>query len=246
MSRSETQHRRTISYMITIRKSSERGHFDHGWLNTYHTFSFAGYYDEKYVSFGALRVINEDRVQPGQGFSTHPHHDMEIITYVMDGALAHKDSMGNSSVIRTGEVQRMTAGTGITHSEYNHSATGLVHFFQIWIIPEEAGLTPAYQQALFPPEEKKGVLCLIASRDGHNGSLTIHRDVNLYSALLDTDQEIFYNIAAERSVWLQVVRGRVVCNDYVLTEGDGVAVSDEELLGIRGEESAEILLFDVD
>ena len=199
--------------MITVRKSSERGHFDHGWLNTYHTFSFAGYYDQKYMAFGALRVLNEDRVQPGQGFSTHPHHDMEIITCVMEGALEHKDSMGNGSVIRAGEVQRMTAGTGITHSEFNNSATGLVHFFQIWIIPEENGLTPAYEQALFSPEEKRGVLRLIASRDGRNGSLTIHRDVSLYSALLDSDEEIFYNIAAERLVWLQVVRGRLLLND---------------------------------
>ena len=232
--------------MITVRKSSERGHFDHGWLNTYHTFSFAGYYDQKYMAFGALRVLNEDRVQPGQGFSTHPHHDMEIITCVMEGALEHKDSMGNGSVIRAGEVQRMTAGTGITHSEFNNSATGLVHFFQIWIIPEENGLTPAYEQALFSPEEKRGVLRLIASRDGRNGSLTIHRDVNLYSALLDTDQEIFYNIAAERLVWLQVVRGRLLLNDYLLDEGDGAAVTDEELLSISAEESAEILLFDLD
>ena len=232
--------------MISIRKSSERGHFNHGWLNTYHTFSFADYYDDKHMGFGALRVINEDRVQPGEGFSTHPHRDMEIISYVIDGALAHKDSMGNGSVIRPGDVQRMTAGTGITHSEYNHSATESVHFLQIWIIPATQGLTPGYEQAFFSAEEKRGVLRLIASRDGRDGSVTIHRDVNLFSALLGAGEEIFYNAFPERRVWLQVVRGRVLFNDYLLEEGDGAAISDEELLSISGEEASEILLFDLD
>jgi hypothetical protein len=232
--------------MITIRKSSERGHIDHGWLNTYHTFSFADYYDDRFMGLGALRVINEDRVQPGKGFATHPHRDMEIISYVIDGSLEHKDSMGNGSVIRPGDVQRMTAGTGITHSEYNHSATESVHFLQIWVIPEDNGLTPGYEQIFFPDEEKRGRLRLIASRDGRDRSVTIHRDVNLYAALLDADQEIFFNIAAERRVWLQVVRGRVLFNDYLLEAGDGAAVSDEQILSIRGEETAEILLFDLD
>jgi hypothetical protein len=232
--------------MISIRKSSERGHVDHGWLNSYHTFSFADYYDDRHMGIGALRVINEDRVQPGQGFSTHPHRDMEILSYVIDGSLAHKDSMGNGSVIRPGDVQRMTAGTGITHSEYNHSATELVHFLQIWIIPEDNGLTPGYEQTFFPDEEKRGLLRLIASRDGRDRSVTIHRDVNVYAALLDADQEIVYTVVAERRVWLQVVRGRVLFNDYLLEEGDGAAVSDEQLLSIRGEEAAEILLFDLD
>ena len=232
--------------MITIRKSSERGHFDHGWLNTFHTFSFADYYDEKHMGFGGLRVINEDRVQPAQGFSTHPHRDMEIISYVLEGALEHKDSMGNGSVIRPGDVQRMTAGTGITHSEFNHSASELVHFLQIWIIPEQKSLTPSYEQTSFSLEEREGTLRLIASRDGRNGSVTIHRDVNLYTALLDADQEILYTIPAERRVWLQVVRGNVLFNDYLLEQGDGAAVSDEQLLSIKGETASEILLFDLD
>ncbi|MCX6180162.1 MAG: pirin family protein [Chlorobiales bacterium] len=232
--------------MISVRKSSERGHFDHGWLNTYHTFSFAGYYDEKHMGLGALRVINEDRVQPARGFPTHPHRDMEIITYVIEGALEHKDNMGNGSVIRPGDVQRMTAGTGITHSEYNNSATELVHFFQIWIIPETNGLTPGYEQTSFSSEEKQGVFRLIASRDGRDRSVTIHRDVNFYAALLDADQEIIYNVPPERRVWVQVVCGKVLFNDYLLEAGDGAAVSDEELLSISAEEAAEILLFDLD
>ena len=231
--------------MINIRKSSERGHVDHGWLNTYHTFSFAGYFNPRQMGFGALRVINEDRVQPGQGFPTHHHRDMEIISYVLEGALAHRDSMGNGSVIRPGEVQRMTAGTGITHSEYNHSTTELVHFFQIWIVPENEGLTPGYEQTFFPAEEKQGALRLIASSDGRNGSVTINRDVNLYAALLEAGEEISHQIPATRHAWLQVARGRVLVNGHLLEQGDGVAVSDEELLRIEGKEAAEVLLFDL-
>jgi quercetin 2,3-dioxygenase len=231
--------------MISIRKSSDRGHVDHGWLNTYHTFSFAGYYDPKQMGFGPLRVINEDRVQPGQGFPTHPHQDMEIVTYVLDGALAHRDSMGNSSVIRPGEVQRMTAGTGITHSEYNHSATERVHFFQIWILPEKNDLVPGYEQVFFPAEDKQGALRLVASRDGRNGSVTIHQDVNVYVALLEDSVEITHHIPPTRSAWLQVARGSVLLNGHVLEQGDGVAVSNEELLRIVGKESSEVLLFDL-
>lgn len=231
--------------MISVRKSSERGHFDHGWLNTYHTFSFAGYYDPEQMGFGALRVINEDRVQAGQGFGAHPHKDMEIITYVMEGALAHRDSMGNHSVIRPGEVQRMTAGTGITHSEFNHSRDELVHFFQIWITPDTRGLKPGYEQIFFPEEEKKGKLRLIASRDGRNGSVTINSDVKLYTALLEPGEELVHHPAVSHKAWLQVARGRVLLNDQVLDQGDGAAVSDEELLQIAGQEAAEVFLFDL-
>lgn len=231
--------------MISVRKSTERGHFNHGWLSTYHTFSFAGYYDPKQTGFGALRVINEDQVQPGQGFPTHPHQDMEIISYVLEGALAHRDSMGNSSVILPGEVQRMTAGTGITHSEYNHSTTELVHFLQIWVLPEARSLTSGYEQKFFPPQEKKGTLRLIASRDGRHGSVSINQDINLYAALLEAGGELRHHIPTARRTWLQVARGRVLVNDQPLEQGDGAAVSDEELLHIAAKESAEVLLFDL-
>lgn len=231
--------------MISIRKSSERGHFDHGWLNTYHTFSFAGYYDPEHMGLGALRVINEDRVQPGQGFGTHPHKDMEIITYVMEGALAHRDSMGNHSVIRPGEVQRMTAGAGITHSEFNHSQDELVHFFQIWITPDTKGLEPGYEQTFFPHEEKKGKLRLIASRDGRNGSVTINSDANLYTALLEPGEELDHRLGEGRRAWLQVASGKVLLNGQFLEQGDGASIHDEELLQIAAQEPAELFLFDL-
>ena len=231
--------------MISLRKSSERGHFDHGWLNTYHTFSFASYYDPKQMGFGALRVINEDRVQPGEGFGTHTHKDMEIITYVLEGALAHRDSMGNSSVIVPGEVQRMTAGTGIAHSEFNPSGNEVVHFFQIWILPEHKGLKPDYEQIAIPEEEKKGKLRLIASPDGRSGSVTINSDANVYIGSLEPGEEIVQRQAAHRKAWLQVARGKVLLNGHAMEQGDGAAVSDEELLRIRAEEPAELLLFEV-
>jgi quercetin 2,3-dioxygenase len=231
--------------MISLRRSSDRGHFDHGWLNTYHTFSFASYYDPKQMGFGALRVINEDRVQPGEGFGMHSHKDMEIITYVLEGALAHRDSMGNSSVILPGEVQRMSAGTGITHSEFNHSSSEVVHFFQIWILPEHQGLVPGYEQVAIPYQERKGKLRLLASRDGQSGSVTINSDANVYVALIDPGEEIVHRQTPSRKGWLQVARGKVLLNGQALEQGDGVAISDEELLQIKGEEPAEVLLFDI-
>jgi len=231
--------------MLRIRKATERGHADHGWLNTYHTFSFAGYYDQKHMGFRELRVINEDRVQPKEGFPTHPHRDMEIITYVLEGALEHKDSMGNGSVIRPGEVQRMSAGTGITHSEFNHSGSELVHFLQIWILPEKNGITPSYEQTFFPDEEKRKNLRLIASRDGRSGSVTINQDVNLYAALLEHGEEIDHVVPAGRHAWLQVARGSVEINGHHLEQGDGAAVSDENQLIITGKEKAEVLLFEL-
>jgi len=231
--------------MLRIRKATERGHADHGWLNTYHTFSFAGYYDQKHMGFRELRVINEDRVQPKEGFPTHPHRDMEIITYVLEGALEHKDSMGNGSVIRPGEMQRMSAGTGITHSEFNHSGSELVHFLQIWILPEKNGITPSYEQTFFPDEEKRKNLRLIASRDGRSGSVTINQDVNLYAALLEHGEEIDHVVPAGRHAWLQVARGSVEINGHHLEQGDGAAVSDENQLIITGKEKAEVLLFEL-
>lgn len=231
--------------MITIRKATDRGHADHGWLNTYHTFSFAGYYDQKHMGFRDLRVINEDRVQPSEGFGTHPHRDMEIISYVLEGALEHKDSMGNGSIIRPGEVQRMSAGTGITHSEYNHSNDELVHFLQIWIQPNQEGVKPSYEQKIFPDEEKRKNLRLIASQDGRDGSVTINQDVNLFASLLEPGEEILYTLPAGRHAWVQVTRGSVVINSILLEQGDGAAVSDEDEIKISGRNASEVLLFDL-
>lgn len=230
--------------MITIRKSEDRGHVDHGWLDTYHSFSFASYYDPRHTGFRDLRVINEDRVQPGAGFPTHPHRDMEIISYVLEGALEHRDSMGNGSVIRQGEVQRMSAGTGITHSEFNHSKAEGLHFFQIWILPEREGIQPSYEQKHFPDEEKKGRLRLIASRDGSDGSVAIRQEAKLYATLVEPDQEIIHRLAGSHA-WLQVARGKVLVNGHVLLAGDGAALSSEELLRLTGKESSEVLLFEL-
>jgi redox-sensitive bicupin YhaK (pirin superfamily) len=231
--------------MLTIRKANERGHADHGWLNTWHTFSFADYYDPGHMGFRDLRVINEDRVQPAEGFPTHPHRDMEIITYVLEGALEHKDSMGNGSVIVPGEVQRMSAGTGITHSEFNHSRSELLHFLQIWILPDTNGVKPSYEQKFYPDEEKQGKWRLIASTDGRDNSVTIHQDLNLYAAHLDPGEEIVHVIPQNRHAWLQVARGQVVVNDKKLVHGDGLAVSNEERLTISADIPAEVLLFDL-
>ena len=231
--------------MITLRKSINRGHADHGWLSTYHTFSFSGYYDPEQMGFRALRVINEDRVQPSEGFPTHPHQNMEIISYVLEGALEHKDSMGNGTVIRPGEVQRMSAGTGITHSEFNHSKDELVHFFQIWIEPEKNGVKPGYEQKFFPDEEKRGKLRLVASSDGRNGSVTIHQDANLYTTLLEPNEELVYSVQNGRHSWFQVARGSATVNDSILEQGDGAAVSNEDQLIVICREKAEILLFDL-
>lgn len=231
--------------MITVRPGNERGHNNLGWLDTYHTFSFDTYFDPKHMGFRHLRVINEDRVQPGRGFGTHPHRDMEIITYVLEGALEHRDSMGNGSVIRPGEVQRMTAGTGVAHSEFNHSKSGVVHLLQIWILPEKKGLTPGYEQREFKAEEKQGRLRLLAGRSGDAGALTVHQDVQLYAALVDPDQQVTHRLKPGRHAWLQVARGAVTLNDISLKAGDGAGATDETQLTIRGAEHAEVLLFDL-
>ncbi len=231
--------------MLRIRKASERGHADHGWLNTYHTFSFANYYDPQQMGFRDLRVINEDRVQKGTGFPTHPHQNMEIISYVLEGALEHRDSMGNGTVIRPGEVQRMSAGTGITHSEFNHSKDELVHFYQIWIIPEMDGVEPSYEQKFFPDEEKRNVFRLVASADGRGGSVAINQDVNMYVALLEPGKKVDHHIPENRHAWLQVAGGTVLANGHLLEHGDGAAVSGEDQLVITGKENGELLLFDL-
>lgn len=231
--------------MITLRPGKERGHANHGWLDSYHTFSFANYYDPKQMGFRALRVINEDRVNPGAGFGTHGHRDMEIITYVLEGALEHKDSLGNGEVITPGEVQRMSAGTGIMHSEFNPSETESVHLLQIWIVPNQLRLQPSYEQRMFPLEEKLGKLRLIAAKDGRKGAVTIHQDVDLYSAVLETGDRISHQLQPNRYGWLQVARGAVTLNDHALAAGDGVAVSEAGVLDISTDTKAEILLFDL-
>lgn len=231
--------------MITVRKAEERGHFDFGWLNTYHTFSFGDYYDPRFMGFSDLRVINEDYVEAGRGFPTHPHRDMEIITYVLKGGLEHKDSMGNGSVIYPGEVQRMSAGTGIRHSEANPSRDESVHLLQIWIMPNRGGVAPGYEQKFFADEEKQGKFRLIASEDGREGSVTIHQDADVYAALLEDGEELVQTLRPARNAWLQVARGAVEVNGQLLKQGDGAAVSNEESLKIVGRKPAEVLLFDL-
>lgn len=232
--------------MIQVRKSEERGHFDYGWLDTRHSFSFGQYYDPDQMGFRALRVLNEDLVKPGAGFPTHSHRDMEILSFVLDGAIAHEDSMGNGSVIRAGEVQRMTAGTGVTHSEYNASQTDPLHFLQIWIAPEREGLQPGYQQKDLSQQEKRGRLLLAASRDEREGSLLVHQDVDIYTGIVQHGMERTYGLADGRHAWLQVVRGKVLLNGVELQEGDGAAVSEEHSLRIvGGETDSEILLLDL-
>ena len=231
--------------MITLRQSSDRGHANHGWLDSYHTFSFANYYDPNHMGFRALRVINEDWVQSGKGFGTHRHRDMEIITYVLDGALEHKDSLGNGAVITPGEVQRMSAGTGIMHSEFNPSQTEPVHLLQIWILPDRQGLQPSYEQRAFGLEERQGKLRLIAARDGREGAVTIHQDVDLYSAVLQKGDRLSYQLQPNRYGWLQVAKGEVSLNGNALKAGDAVALSEAESLKIGTDTSAEILLFDL-
>ncbi len=231
--------------MITLRQSSDRGHANHGWLDSYHTFSFANYYDPNHMGFRALRVINEDWVQSGKGFGTHGHRDMEIITYVLDGVLEHKDSLGNGAVITPGEVQRMSAGTGIMHSEFNPSQTEPVHLLQIWILPDRQGLQPSYEQRAFGLEERQGKLRLIAARDGREGAVTIHQDVDLYSAVLQKGDRVSYQLQPNRYGWLQVAKGEVSLNGNALKAGDGVALSEAESLKIGTDTSAEILLFDL-
>jgi quercetin 2,3-dioxygenase len=231
--------------MIQIRKANARGHADHGWLDTWHTFSFADYFDPEHMGFRSLRVINEDRVAPGQGFGMHGHRDMEIVTCVLSGELEHRDSLGNGSVIRPGELQRMTAGTGVLHSEANPSATEPVHLYQIWLLPERKGLTPGYEQKTFPDEQKQGRWRLVASRDGHDGSLTIHQDAALYLASLGGGEELSRELKPGRHLWLQVLRGAVTLNGQSLVAGDGAAVSDEKAVAIRGNGEVEVMLFDL-
>lgn len=231
--------------MIKQRRAGERGHFDHGWLDTYHTFSFAGYYDPAQMGFRALRVINQDRVRPKEGFPTHPHRDMEIVTYVLEGALEHKDSMGNGGVIRPGEVQRMSAGTGLTHSEYNHSGSEPVHFLQIWIQPDASGFPPSYEQKLFDADERRGRLRLVASRAGREGSISYHTDTDLYATLLTPGQTVTHPLRPGRHAWLHVARGAVQMNGLELAAGDGAAVSGEPVLALAATGHAELLLFDL-
>jgi quercetin 2,3-dioxygenase len=230
---------------ISIRSAESRGHENHGWLDSFHSFSFAHYHDPQHMGFGPLRVINEDRVQPGAGFDTHGHSDMEIISYVLEGALGHKDSLGTGSVIRLGDVQRMSAGSGIRHSEFNHSKTEPVHFLQIWIIPESKALKPGYEQKAFGLDEKRGRLRLIGSRDGRDGSVTIRRDVDLYASVLSSGQTVTHELSAGRGAWLQVARGAVVFNDKPLKAGDGAAIDAPGKLRIEGKQEAEVLLFDM-
>jgi len=231
--------------MISIRRSEERGGGDYGWLNTRHTFSFDQYYDARFSNFRSLRVINEDWVAPGQGFPLHPHRDMEIITYVLEGGLKHNDSMGNGSIIRPGDGQRLSAGTGVRHSEANPSKTDPVHLLQIWIMPDRQGHEPGYEQRAFPEAEKRGKLRLIASPDGKDGSVTIHQDARLYVSLLAPGQEVKHDLGKGRYAWLQVAKGAVELNGKRLAQGDGAAVSDEGTLAIKGTDEAEVLLFDL-
>jgi hypothetical protein len=231
--------------MITVRHAHERGKTQTPWLESYHTFSFNRYYDPRYTGFRALLVINEDTVAPGMGFGTHGHQDMEIISYVVAGQLAHQDSTGVSSVILPGDVQRMSAGTGVRHSEFNPSDTEPTHFLQIWIQPEQEGLPPSYEQRTFPEADRHGTLRLVASRDGQDGSVTVHQDVRLYAGTLEAGQEYTYRLSDDRHGWVQVIRGAVLLNGTPLTAGDGTVVSKETMLHLRAAETVELLLFDL-
>lgn len=230
--------------MLTLRPAAERGHANHGWLDSHHTFSFADYHHPEHMGFRALRVINEDRVAPKMGFGTHGHQNMEILTYVLSGAIEHRDSLGTSDTLRAGEVQRMTAGTGVSHSEMNGSPEPL-HFLQIWILPDEHGLKPSYEQKRFPEEERKGHFKLVASPDARDGSLTVHQDVKLYTTLLGKGEHAHLELAPGRHAWLQVARGAAVLNGLALEAGDGVAISDERALDLQATEALEALLFDL-
>lgn len=232
--------------MITIRRSNERGHADHGWLNTYHTFSFADYQDPNHMGFRALRVINEDRVAAKMGFGTHGHRDMEIVSYVLDGELEHRDSMGNGAVLRPGEFQRITAGTGITHSEFNPSQVAPTHFYQIWLLPERRGIEPSYEQKQFDAAGRKNRLQLVASRDAADDSLLIHQDAKIYLADLEVGNSVSYTIPSSRHAWVQVLRGSVRVNELTLNTSDAIAVSDENTVTFNAVDStAELMLFDL-
>jgi redox-sensitive bicupin YhaK (pirin superfamily) len=231
--------------MIALRPAAERGHANHGWLDSWHSFSFAEYHDPRHVHWGPLRVINEDRVAPGRGFGTHGHRDMEIISYVISGALGHKDSMGNAASIVPGEVQRMSAGTGVTHSEFNHDTRGTTHFLQIWIIPDRMGVTPGYAQRSIGDAEKRGRLCLAVSPDGADGSVTIHQDARMYAGLFDGDESATLDLAEGRLGYVHVVRGEVLVNGHGLKAGDALLYRDEPRVEIAGGRDAELLVFDL-
>ena len=231
--------------MPIVRNANDRGHVQIDWLNSYHTFSFGNYHDPAHMGFRSLRVINDDIVNPASGFGTHGHRDMEIITYVLSGALEHQDSLGTGATIYPGEVQRMTAGTGIQHSEFNHSASEPVHLLQIWIIPDTQNLTPSYEQKAFPAAEKQGQLRLVAARDGRNGAVTIHQDVDLYIGLLDAADKISYQVKPDRFAWLHVAQGEVSVNGRMLTAGDAIAYAGDNLLELFSQSSGEVLLFDL-
>ncbi|GJG96504.1 pirin family protein [Cupriavidus pauculus] len=231
--------------MIEIRKSEERGFADHGWLKSYHSFSFADYYDPRHIQFGPLRVINEDRVAPGMGFGTHGHRDMEIISYVLEGELAHKDSMGNGSVIRPGDVQRMSAGTGVRHSEYNHAANDTTHFLQIWIVPDQQGIEPGYEEKRFDAADKRGRLRLVGSRDGAEGSVVIHQDVRLFAGLIDGDETASLALQPGRKAYVYVARGGVSINGQVLETGDAAKLEDVGTVDLSKGADAEVLVFDL-
>lgn len=231
--------------MIDIITSDSRGAADHGWLKSKHTFSFADYHNPEMMGFAKLRVVNEDWIEAGQGFGTHPHRDMEIVTYMIDGALEHKDSMGNGSVIRPGELQRMTAGTGVFHSEFNHSQDEQAHLLQIWILPERNGLEPGYEQKLYPSEEKRNQWRLVGSRDGRDGSLTIHQDVNLWSTELAQGNEIEYAFDGRRRGFMQVVRGAIEVDGQTISAGDALATRDQDAISVRAIDDSELLLFDM-
>jgi len=230
---------------IMARRANERGHANHGWLDTWHTFSFSDYYDPRFMGFRVLRVINEDTVAPGGGFPTHGHRDMEIISYVLEGGLEHRDSLGTGSVIRPGDVQRMSAGTGVRHSEFNASAAEPVHFLQIWIEPAAAGLAPGYEQKTFADADKRGRLRLVASPDGAEGSVTIHQDARVYATGLDAGDKVEHRLASGRHAWLQVIRGALTIGGERLAHGDGAAISGEAAVTLVGEQDAEALLFDL-
>ena len=230
--------------MLTLRRSNERGHADHGWLNSYHSFSFAGYQDAAHMGFGPLRVINEDRIQPGTGFGTHGHRDMEIISYVLEGELAHKDNMGNGSVIRPGDVQRMSAGRGVTHSEYNH-ADAATHFLQIWIEPDVQGIAPGYEEKHFSEADKRGRLRLVASPDGAEGSVKVHQNAKIYAGLFDGAETAQFALVADRKVYVHVARGSVTVNGTKLSAGDAAKISGEPVVAVAQGEQAEVLLFDL-
>jgi redox-sensitive bicupin YhaK (pirin superfamily) len=233
------------SLMLTIRKAADRGHANHGWLDSHHTFSFADYHDERHMGFRGLRVINDDRVKPGRGFGTHPHRDMEIISYVLDGALAHKDSTGTGETIRPGDVQRMSAGSGVLHSEHNASPTDEVHFLQIWLLPKLRGVAPSYAQKMFTAADKRGRLALVASPDGRDGSISINADALVYAGLLAAGDRAHVTLAAGRGAWVHVARGSLKVDGQLLREGDGAAIERASTVDLEGVDDAEVLAFDL-